>query len=103
MLGPQPFITHMNEFGIPSILLPLVIALEIGAGLAIACGWRIRETATALGLFCLLTAVIFHHEFADKAERSLFFKDIAIAGGLLSLAANSALARRAREQKSGTA
>jgi hypothetical protein len=51
ILGPQSFIAHMNEFGVPSVLLPLVIALEVGAGLAIAFGWRVRETATALGFF----------------------------------------------------
>jgi putative oxidoreductase len=100
IFGPQPFIAHMNEFGVPAVLLPLVIALEVGAGLAIAFGWRVRETATALGFFCLLTALIFHHDLQDKAERSTFFKDIAIAGGLLSLAANSTLARRSREQNS---
>jgi hypothetical protein len=33
---PKPFIAQMNEFGVPAVLLLAVIALEIGAGLAIA-------------------------------------------------------------------
>jgi uncharacterized membrane protein YphA (DoxX/SURF4 family) len=28
----------MNEFGVPNVLLPAVIALEVGAGFAIAFG-----------------------------------------------------------------
>jgi putative oxidoreductase len=40
-LGPQPFLDHMAAFGVPAILLPAVILLEIGAGLAVLIGWRV--------------------------------------------------------------
>jgi uncharacterized membrane protein YphA (DoxX/SURF4 family) len=40
--------------------------------------------------FCLATAVLFHLDFADHIERSMFFKDLALAGGLLWLAASEA-------------
>jgi len=40
----------------------------------------------ALAAFCVATAFVFHLDLADKAERTLFFKDLAIAGGLLALA-----------------
>jgi putative oxidoreductase len=93
-LGPQPFLEHMAAFGVPSVLLPAVIVLEIGAGLAVLFGWRLREAAAALAGFSLLTAVIFHHDFANKAERTLFFKDLAIAGGLLAMAAAAEAGRR---------
>jgi putative oxidoreductase len=89
-LGPQPFLDHMAAFGLPEILLPAVILLEIGAGLALLIGWRLREAAAALAGFCVLTALIFHHDLADKAERTLFFKDLAIAGGLLAIAGMAA-------------
>ena len=62
VLGPQPFLEHMRAYGVPTLLLPAVIALELGAGLALLLGWRIRYTAGALGLFCVLTAFTFHHE-----------------------------------------
>ena len=91
--GPKPFLEHMRAFSMPTALLPAVIALELGAGLALLFGWRVRDVAGALGLFCVLTALIFHHDLVDKVERSTFFKDLAIAGGLLSLAAQAALAR----------
>jgi putative oxidoreductase len=61
--------------------------VRAGPGVALLLGWRLREAAGALGVFCLLTALVFHHDFSDKAERSLFFKDLALAGGLLAMAA----------------
>jgi len=87
ILGPAPFVEHMTRFGVPALLLPAVIALELGGGLWLLSGYRARFAALALGLFCVLTATIFHHDFGDKAERTLFFKDLAIAGGLLVLSA----------------
>jgi 4,5:9,10-diseco-3-hydroxy-5,9,17-trioxoandrosta-1(10),2-diene-4-oate hydrolase len=96
IVGPQPYLDHMQAFGVPAILLPAVIALEIGAGVTLLVGWRQRAAAGALGIFCLLTAVIFHHELGIKAERTHFFKDLAIAGGLLMTAANAEAVRRAR-------
>jgi putative oxidoreductase len=97
VLGPQPFLQHMAAFGIPAFLLPAVIALEVGAGAALLVGWRLRDAAGSLSVFCLLTALVFHHDLGDKAERSLFFKDLALAGGLLAMAAAAEQRRRADE------
>jgi putative oxidoreductase len=90
ILGPKPFLNHMNEFGVPTFLLPAVIALELGAGLAIMIGWRVRDAAAALAVFCVMTATIFHHQLGISAERTAFFKDLAIAGGLFAMAASAA-------------
>jgi len=56
--------------------------------LHVAIGDRVGErySAFALGMFCVATAAIFHLNFADHAERTLFLKDLAIAGGLFALA-----------------
>jgi putative oxidoreductase len=96
IVAPQPFLDHMTEFGIPTLLLPVVIALQLGAGIALLVGWRVREAAGALGVFCLLTAFIFHRDLANKAEQMLFFEDLAIAGSLFAMAANAAAVDRAR-------
>lgn len=96
ILNPAPFLHHMTEFGVPTFLLPAVIVLELGGGLAVLIGWRAREAATALGVFCVLTAAIFHHQLSISAERTLFLKDLAIAGGLLVLAASAAASSRIR-------
>ena len=89
ILGPAPVLEHMAAFRVPGFFLPLVIALEIGAGLALLIGWRITWAAGALALFCVIAAFVFHLDFANRAERTLFFKDLAIAGGLLALALNA--------------
>jgi putative oxidoreductase len=89
IIGPQPFLDHMAAHHIPGVLLPAVIALELGAGLALLAGWQLPFAAAALALFCLATAFGFHLDFADKAERTLFFKDLAIAGALMVIAAGA--------------
>lgn len=84
--GPQPFLDHMAQHNLPGMLLYGVIALELIAGFSLLAGYQVSYSAIALGLFCVLTAFIFHFDPADKAERSLFIKDLAIAGGLFVLA-----------------
>ncbi len=96
VLNPTPFLEHMAQFGVPTFLLPAVIALELGAGLATLIGWRVRDAAGALAIFCVMTAVIFHHQLWINAERTLFFKDLAIAGGLLVMAAGDAARARTK-------
>jgi putative oxidoreductase len=86
IVTPAPFTAHMAQFHIPTVLLPAVIGLEVVGGALVILGWRLSWTALALAGFCVMTALVFHFDFADKAERTLFFKDLAIAGGLLVLA-----------------
>jgi len=78
--------SYMAQFGIEPRLLPLVIALEFGGGLALALGAATRPLALAIGVFSLLAALVFH-EGADYSEVLEFRKDFAIAGGLFALAA----------------
>ena len=80
---------HMDVQHVPQDLLPLVIALEICAGLAILIGWQVRWAALALAGFCVATAVLFHMDFSQAVERTMFTKDLAIAGGLLILSASA--------------
>jgi putative oxidoreductase len=91
--GPQPFLDHMTAHHIPGALLPLVIALELGAGAALLIGWQLPISAGALALFCIATAFVFHLDLADKAERTLFVKDLALAGALMVIAAGAAQVR----------
>lgn len=79
---------YMESFGVPGALLPLVIALEILGGLAIIVGWQTRLAALALAGFSLISALVFHTDFADQAQMITFMKNFAIAGGFLFLVAN---------------
>ena len=71
-------------------LLPLVIVLEIGGGLAVLLGWQARISALLLAGFSVVSAVIFHANFGDQMQSILFMKNLAMAGGLLLLVANGA-------------
>ncbi len=72
--------------GLPPGLLPLVILVELGGGLAILCGLLTRWAAVGLFFYSILTAVIFHSHFADHEQWINFMKNLAIAGGFLVLA-----------------
>ncbi|MFZ1852192.1 MAG: DoxX family protein [Nitrosomonas sp.] len=76
---------YMESIGLPGMLLPLVILLEVGAGLAIIVGWKTRWAAIALAFFSVFAAVLFHNNFSDQIQTIMFMKNIAIAGGLLLL------------------
>ena len=81
---------YMQAMGVPGALLPLVILLELGGGLAIAAGFLTRWVAIALAVFSVVTAFIFHGNFGDAAQATSFWKNVAMAGGFLVLAAQGA-------------
>ena len=79
---------YMESVGVPGALLPLVIALEVGGGLAILAGAFTRWFAVGLAIFSIASALIFHANLADQMQAIMFWKNFAIAGGFLLLAAN---------------
>ena len=83
-------VAYMRAFGIPGEFLPFAIAVELGCGLLIVCGYHTRAAALALAGFCLAAAVLFHAKLGDRNQLLHFEKDIAIAGGLLVLFAHGA-------------
>lgn len=76
---------YMTAMGVPGILLPLVIVMELVGGLALVFGFFTRWAALALGGFCIIAAAIFHHNFSDQIQMINFMKNFAIAGGMLVL------------------
>jgi len=76
---------YMESKGIPGILLPLVIAAEVIGGVLRIVGYFSRGTALALAGFSILTAVLFHLDFADMSQKIQFLKNLSIAGGMLML------------------
>jgi putative oxidoreductase len=81
---------YMSSVGVPSALLPVVIAAEVFGAIAIIIGWQTRVTALLLAGYALLTALLFHTNFADQIETIMFLKNVSIAGGFLLLVANGA-------------
>lgn len=80
----QHYLEHM---GILGMLLPLVILLELGGGIALVLGAYTRVTAFLLAGFCLLTAVVVHYHPGDQAQMINFMKNLAMCGGFLILTA----------------
>ncbi len=81
---------YMTAVGLPSALLPAVIATEVLGAIAIVAGWQTRITAFLLAGFTLLSALFFHNDFGDQVQSVMFLKNVSIAGGFLLLVANGA-------------
>ena len=81
---------YMAAVGVPGALLPLVIAIEVLGAAAIIVGWKTRIVAFLLAGFTLLSAVIFHSNFADQIQMIMFLKNLSIAGGFLLLVVHGA-------------
>ena len=82
---------YMESAGVPGILLPLVIAIELGGGIAIALGLFTRWVALALAVFSIVAAILFHvPHMADQMQAVNVWKNVAIAGGFCILAAHGA-------------
>ena len=90
MAGYAATAGYMASVGVPGALLPLVIATEVLGAAALIAGWKTRIVAFLLAGFTLLSALIFHHNFANQIEMIMFFKNVAIAGGLLLLVVHGA-------------
>jgi putative oxidoreductase len=81
---------YMAAVGVPGALLPLVIATEILGSIAIIAGWKTRIVSVLLAGFTLLTAILFHRNFADQIQMTMFLKNLSIIGAFLMLVANGA-------------
>jgi putative oxidoreductase len=77
---------------LPQLIAALTIAVELGGGLALMAGLYTRQAVVALAGFTLLAGVIFHNFWAvpqaeQMAQQINFMKNLAIAGGMLVVAA----------------
>lgn len=88
---------YISSVGLPLATLGAVLALvvEILGSLALLAGFQTRIAALLLAAFTLVASVFFHAYWAVPADQAfvtqlLFFKNIAVVGGLLALAANGA-------------
>lgn len=81
---------YMESVGVPGLLLPLVILVELGGGILLAIGYQTRLAALALAGFTVLASLIFHTNFADQMQALMFMKNMSIAGGLLFVVAHGA-------------
>lgn len=76
----------------PEVGTAIALVIEVVGGLALILGFGTRWAALALGLFTLVASFYFHNFWALPADQQmipslLFYKNMAIVGGLLTLAA----------------
>lgn len=89
LAAPAMMIGYIGSVGLPfpPLALALAVIIEIGGGVALVVGYRARAVASVLALFSVATALAFHHALADQNQFIHFFKNIAMAGGLLQVVA----------------
>ncbi len=80
---------------LPEVGAAIAVVVEILGGLALILGFGTRLAALALALFTLVASFFFHNYWgvpADQAfvQQLMFYKNIAVVGGLLVLAAHGA-------------
>lgn len=80
---------YIASVGLPLPMISYLIAVivELAGGIVILMGYQARITGLVLAAFTLATAMIFHTNFADQNQMIHFLKNVAIAGGLLQVAA----------------
>ena len=81
---------YMDAMGVPGVMLPLVIILEVLGGIAIVIGFKARFVAFLMAGFSVVSAILFHADFGDQTQLNMFMKNIAIAGGFLLIVAHGA-------------
>jgi putative oxidoreductase len=85
---------YISSVGLPMPQVAAAIALvvEIAGGAALLVGYGARIAAIVLAVFTLVASFLFHNYWTLPAAQQLipqllFFKNIAVVGGLLTLAA----------------
>jgi len=86
---PASALGYIGSVGmpLPQVALAVAILVEVVGGLALMLGYRTRLVAAALAVFSLATASFFHSALGDQNQFIHFFKNIAMAGGLLQVVA----------------
>jgi putative oxidoreductase len=85
---------YISSVGLPmaQVGAALAVVVEIVGAIALIAGFGARAAAIVLAVFTLLASFFFHAYWAVPAEHQmiqqlLFFKNVAVVGGLLSIAA----------------
>ena len=89
LANPAGTIGYIQSAGLPlpELALGVAIVVEIVGGLLLIAGYRTKLVAAALALFSLVAAFGFHFQLADQNQFIHFFKNVAMAGGLLQVVA----------------
>lgn len=92
--GFTGFVGYIASRGLPlpEVLAALTVALELGGGILLVIGWKVRIVATLFFLWLIPTTFIFHRFWGlDPAEvqnqMNHFLKNVSIMGAMCVLVA----------------
>ncbi len=77
---------------LPEVAAAIAVAAELGLGLLLVVGFQTRLAALLLAIFTFVITFIFHNYWAMPADMQMmqslmFFKNMAVVGGLLVITA----------------
>ena len=89
LAAPAGTIGYIASAGLPfpEVAYAAAVFVEVVLAAALIVGYQSRLVAAAIAAFTLATAFGFHFNLADQNQFIHFFKNIAIAGGLLQVMA----------------
>ena len=97
LTGFEGTVGYFTSLGMAAPTLGVIVAIiaEVGGGVALLVGFQTRIVAILLAVFTLAATIIGHAYWAAPADAAfiaqlLFFKNIAVIGGLLVLASSGA-------------
>lgn len=87
--NPGTIAGYISAMGLPLPYVGVAIAVivEVAGSLLLIAGYQTRLVALVLAAFSIATAVLFHGALGDQNQFIHFFKNIAMAGGLLQVVA----------------
>ena len=94
LIGFAGSVAYITSKGVPlpELAAAAAVSVELGLGLLLLVGFQTRWAALGIALFTLVISCIFHNFWGVPAaqvmaQSQLFFKNMAIVGGLLTVAA----------------
>ena len=77
---------------LPELAAAAAVGVELGLGMLLLIGWQTRWAALGMAFFTVVITFIFHKFWGIPADQVMqqqqsFFKNIAVVGGLLTVAA----------------
>lgn len=89
MADPSGTIAYIQMVGLPFPTLAYAgaVATEVIGGIALVVGFQTRLVALGVAGFSMVTALLFHSQLSDLNQFIHFFKNVAMTGGLLLIAA----------------
>lgn len=89
LADPAGTIAYIESAGLPlpTIAYAVAVAVELLGGLLLIAGFGTRIVASGIAAFSIAAAFGFHANLTDQNQFIHFFKNLAMAGGLLQVAA----------------